>query len=311
LTLEGAVNVTPILTALKQTGPGGKAPLVLHLDCRKDRIVGAAEVAKGNGSRIKGIGGGLLILACGAFHDVDASGLAVKNGKLTGEVKVRFHGSNRATYGSNEAPPPQIPADGVIATGAYVLDAAVGSDGAVSGTYRGAVEKTEIAGKLTGTARARPAAPEAYTVWLRPLPAPSQLKGAINMHGIRFLGFKVRDRAVKHDHMSGGHCERLGEVASGTASLEAGKLTAEAKLSVKGSANYTMKLECMLIGDCIFGTYRMTNETGLACEGRLRGELLAFDAPATEGWNEVAFRKEVARLKVERDAKRKAEPAAP
>ena len=76
------------------------------------------------------------------------------------------------------------------------------------------------------------------------------------MHGIRFLGFKVQDRAVKPDHMSEGHCERLGQVDSGNAKLADGKL--------------------------------------------------ALDCPAPEGRNEVAWRKEVAKLAAERDAKKKA-----
>jgi hypothetical protein len=50
----------------------------------------------------------------------------------------------------------------------------------------------------------------------------------------------------------------------------------------------------------------MADAGGKACgAGRLRGGVLAADCPPTEGWNEIAYQKVVAKPKAERAAKRK------
>jgi hypothetical protein len=307
LTLDRAVPVMPLMAAVKMGSPAAVGSLQLLLDCRRDRIAGAAGVLKGAGSRVKGFAGNET-LHRGVFHDVDATGLAVRDGRVTGAVTVRFFGGNKAKVRAGETQP-ELPADGGFASATYTVDAAIGANGAVTGTYRGTVEKTEVSGKVAGAAFSRPAAPAAYTVWFFPYSTPGSTAGDVLLaNATSAVGFKVQDGQVKPDYVSGSHSSRIGQVEGGTAAVEGGALRADLKLLIgkaEGGTRLAVRVEGRVIGDMLFGTYAATDDAGKPCgAGRLRGEVLAFDCPSTEGWNEIAFRKEVARLKAERDAKK-------
>jgi hypothetical protein len=309
LTLDGAAAFAPLLAAIKQEAPAVKAPLLLSLDCRQGRFTGAASVLKSPGSRLKNFGGpGADLLYRGVFHDVDSSGLSLKDGKLTGEVKVRYFAGNKTKVKAGETQP-ELPAGGAFAGATYTLEAAVGAEGAVTGTYKGTVEGTAVSGKVAGTAFTRPAAPAACTVWFRSYPLPAQMaQDVLVANAASGVGFKIQDGQVKPDYVSGSHCSRIGQVEGGTATLADGALTADLKLALSkadAAVKLKVRLEGRVIGDMLFGTYTATDDAGQSCgAGRLRGEVLALDCPPTEGWNEIAHRKVVAKLKAERDAKK-------
>lgn len=123
------------------------------------------------------------------------------------------------------------------------------------------------------------------------------------MGEVSYIGFKVQDGTVKPDYISGSHCSRVGQVDVGTAKLADGTLGAGAKLTLYRKP-VALTLTAILIGDSLYGTCRLAGDGGAVCDYRLRGEVLAYDCPPTEGWNEIAWRKEVKRLKAERDAKK-------
>jgi hypothetical protein len=310
LTLEGAAATAPILAAIKQEVTAVKAPLLVWLDVRQGRIMGAASMGK-PGLKGSGAPGGEL-LNRGVFHDVDASGLSIKDSKLTGALKVRFFGGNKSKVKAGETQP-ELPADGGFASATYTVEAAIGAGGAVTGTYKGTVEKADVSGKLSGTALRRPFVPAACTVWFRSHSLPGQTgQDVLVANAASGIGFKVQDGQVKPDYVSGSHSSRIGQVEGGTAAVENGTLRADLKILIgkpEGGTKLDVRLACQVIGGMLFGTYTATDAAGKpGGAGRLRGEVLAGDCPSTEGWNEIAFRKVVAKLKAERDAKKPQQP---
>jgi hypothetical protein len=303
LTLEDAVPTAPLLATAKLTVTPAKAPLLLHLDCRQDGIVGAAVITKRPGSRVKGSGfPGAEVLARGAYHEVEAKQVSVKDGKLTGEVTVRFFGGAKYRYNDREKEKrPVLPAEGPFGTATYTLDAAIVAEGAVSGTCRGSVEGTEVTGTLAGLARARPAVPADHSIWIRPFPRAGHAEMEVSR--IAFIGFKVQGGAVQLGYISGGHSERLGEVTGGTATFANGAHTAEIQAVFLGGPA-TLTTTAKVIGGNLFGSFRLTDQAGAVCEGRLSGEALAFDCPSTEGWGESQHVRTVEKaLRAQRDAK--------
>jgi hypothetical protein len=66
----------------------------------------------------------------------------------------------------------------------------------------------------------------------------------------------------------------------------------------------TLTTRSRIISDRLFGSFRLTDQAGAVCEGRLSGEALAFDCPSTEGWGESQHVRTVEKaLRAQRDAK--------
>ena len=307
LTLQDAVPMAPLLAAAKQTVMPTKASLTLRLDCRADGSVAGAALGKRPGSRVKGFGSpGALLLARGGYHDVDTRKLSVKDGRLSGEVTVHFFGAAKSGYRDNETPP-VLPAEGPFSTATYTLDATLGEQGLVKGSYTGSVEQTAVTGVLEGFSFQRPVVPAEYSVWIRTSPRSERAETTDFGCHVARLGFQVRDGVVQPGYLSGGHDERLGELVSGTTSLDRNAFKVEAQATLAGAA-VKLSVEATLLGANLVGRYRLTKETGEVCEGRLFGELLAYDCPSTEGMNERLYSKIAAKLKAERDAKQGEKP---
>jgi hypothetical protein len=87
-------------------------------------------------------------------HDVDASALRVRDGMLTGAVKVTIN------------PDPWVPPDHEGVSCTYAIRAAV-EEAAVTGTFEGAFGDDKVRGAVDGDLRARRARPAAAAVWLK------------------------------------------------------------------------------------------------------------------------------------------------
>ncbi len=249
--------------------PGGK-PLTVHLDVRDGRVEGAF---------------GTALTFNLAPHDVDASGLAVADGRADGTLDVTIQ------------PDPYVPRDGRPIACVYEIQAGVKA-GAAKGSFSGGCGGRPVSGEVRGLAQARPAKPD--PAWFHLLLEDGMTGPQFSYHHRAYVSFTLHG-----DTTFDGRITEFDQRIPIQTSLAWNGLVEDVKVRFTGDrltgsvhavvtssrdgrvklGRHTFPLEGLVIGRFTAGRFKTVIEGTFIKAGRFVGEVRPADAAATDFGN--------------------------
>lgn len=205
----------------------GKAMWV-HLDCRKGAFsAGLAFTPRFNH----------------AVHDVEASGLKLAEGKLTGKLRVTVNAD------------PYVPRDGKPVACAYAIDARV-ADGGIGGSFTGTFGGEAVRGVVGGLYGPRPDVSGAVNVWLK---MEQGVAGGAAWHNRTYIHFALKNGKVVEGKFSNNKGAWEGTFDGAEVRLRDGALTGELKCTIASGrvrkGTYVFALDGRVISSFVTGSF--------------------------------------------------------